>query len=45
MGSEVVLSPGGMFDEACMHTVPHIHQGGTLYNGLLKMSNMEILGL
>ena len=41
MGSEVDLSPGCMFDEACIRTVPYFQRGGTFYNERLNMSNME----
>ena len=45
MGSEVDLSPGCMFDEACTRTVPHIYRGGTFYNGRLKMVSMQKMGV
>ena len=44
MGCQVNLSSGCMFDWACIHTVPHIERGGTLNNGRLNMSNMQIWG-
>ena len=44
MGSEVDLPSDCMFEWDCIHTVPHIYQGGTLYNGRLNMSNMQIWG-
>ena len=45
MGFEVNFSPGCMFEGAGIRTVPHINLGGILYNGRVKMSLMEILGV
>ena len=45
MGFEVDLPPGCMFDGARIRTLPHMYRGGMFYNGRVKMTNMEILGV